>query len=250
MPESGVIKKEVVKVGSNLDLAESAARAFAKIVQESVSTRGVCYVALSGGSTPKLIYNKLVQPEYSTLPWGKIHFFVSDERCVELSSDESNYGNAERLLFSKVDVCAEFLHPPHGQESDPARAAAEYEQEVCRVVNQKNDDVPCFDLIFLGMGPDGHTASLFPGTAALEEQSRLVVENFVPKVNANRITFSFKLLDAARNVIFVVGGKDKAPVIKEIIGEGSTVYPSARVAPTSGNLVWMIDADAASLLNN
>lgn len=249
MPNASSLR-QIVKVASPLDLAERAAQSLARIVDEAVAARGAAFIALSGGSTPKAIYARLCQSDYlQSMPWSKIHFFVSDERCVSLESDESNYGNADRLLFSKLINKPE-LHPPGNQEANPAGSALDYESEVSSIVPSDGTGVPRFDLIFLGMGPDGHTASLFPGTAALAEKERLVVENFVPKVNANRITFTYRLLNAARNVVFVVGGQDKAAVVKEILQDGSVQFPSALVDPLEGNLVWMLDSAAAANLSD
>ena len=250
MPETGLMmNRQMLKAASLNELAESAARVFAEVTTEAIKARGIAYVALSGGSTPKSIYAKLSRQEYcQSIQWDHIHFFVSDERCVALSSEDSNYGNAERLLFDKVPVSHDVLHPLANPELDAAAAALNYEKTILETVPRGSDGVPRFDLIFLGMGPDGHTASLFPGTRALGETARLVVDNFVPKVNANRITFTFSLLNAAANVVFVVAGQDKAGVVGEILGSNSTAYPSGRVRPLHGNLIWMLDEASAARL--
>ncbi len=249
MPESGLMKPEVVRAGSASELADSVASSFAEIITQAVENRGVASVALSGGSTPKAIYNRLVREDYlNSLPWDKINFFVSDERCVPLSSEESNFGNAQRLLLSKIKATPWCLHFPSGQETDAVRAAQAYEKVIIDTVTGGSDAVPRFDLIFLGMGPDGHTASLFPGTKALDESKRLVIENFVPHLDANRITFTYRLLNAARNVIFVVAGEDKSAVVKEILEGSGEKYPAARVTPKEGINTWMLDAAAASKL--
>lgn len=251
MAEQKLIKRQILTVGSTSDLADAAARLFRDLAVQRVAASGAFFVALSGGSTPKAIYNRLVQADLlAEVPWDKIHFFVSDERCVPVSSDESNYGNAERLLLSKVGAKSTNLHPIVAPDGDPAVAASAYEKLVREIVPPGSDGFPRFDLIFLGMGPDGHTASLFPQTRAIGERERAVVENFVPKVNANRITFTFPLLNSAANVVFVVGGKDKAPVLVEILGENSVAYPSGNVMPTDGELVWILDAAAASELKS
>lgn len=251
MAEQKLIKRQILAVGSTADLADAAARQFCDLAVQRVAASGTFFVALSGGSTPKAIYNRLVQADLlAQVPWEKIHFFVSDERCVPVSSDESNYGNAERLLLSKVGAKSTNLHPIVAPDGAPAVAAAAYEKLVREIVPPGSDGFPRFDLIFLGMGPDGHTASLFPQTRAIGERERAVVENFVPKVNANRITFTFPLLNSAANVVFVVGGKDKAPVLVEILGENSVAYPSGKVMPTDGKLVWILDSAAASELKS
>lgn len=251
MADPKLLKRQIVPVATKADLAETAARLFVELANASIASKGTFYVALSGGSTPKAIYNRLAEPDLiAAVPWDKIHFFVSDERCVPTSSDESNYGNAERLLLSKVKVNSANLHPIIAAEGDAAVAAVAYEKLVKEIVPQGPDGFPRFDLIFLGMGPDGHTASLFPQTHAIGERERAVVENFVPKVNANRITFTFPLLNSAANVVFVVGGEDKAPVLVEILGENSVAYPSGNVMPTDGKLVWILDAAAASKLKS
>jgi 6-phosphogluconolactonase len=249
MPESGVIKQEIVRVPGAGSLADEAAQFFVRVVTEAVNARGVCHVALSGGSTPKAMYARLCSEDLvNSVQWDKVHFYVSDERCVVSSSEDSNYGNADRLMLSVVKVAPGNCHPIQGPDKDPAVAARNYEDLIKETVTQTRAEIPVFDLIFLGMGPDGHTASLFPGTKALQETQRLVVENFVPKVSANRITFTYKLINQAAVVAFVVGGADKAGVVKEILQGNEKKYPSALVAPEFGRLVWILDAAASSQL--
>ncbi|MBY0357405.1 MAG: 6-phosphogluconolactonase [Candidatus Obscuribacterales bacterium] len=249
MTDNSGCQSQITVCPDKSDLAIQAAKHFVQNAVKAVAAKGQCYVALSGGSTPKLLYKELCKPEISQLiPWAQIHFFVSDERCVPESSDESNFGNAKRLLFDLVPVNQANLHPCLDPGKDPARSASALETLIKKTVPLNGDGLPSFDLIWLGMGPDGHTASLFPDTLALQEKVRLVKENFVPKVEASRITFTYKLINQAKTVIFLVSGSDKAQVLSEILSAKKN-YPAADVCPIDGELVWLLDKEAASQLS-
>lgn len=232
------------------ELADKAARHFAKLVNSIAGEKGQVTVALSGGSTPKALYERLVQADLAqVIPWNKIQFFVSDERCVPHESEESNYGNALRLLLNPMNVASAHAHPTQDQDKDAGVSATTYEIEVRTFVNAGKNGVPAFDIIFLGMGPDGHTASLFPGTAGLEEARRLVIMNHVEKLNSDRVTFTFPLLNSASHVIFLVGGSDKAGVLKEVFANAGK-YPCERVQPVQGDVIWFLDEAAAVQLQS
>jgi 6-phosphogluconolactonase len=157
-----------------------------------VAARGRAIVALSGGSTPKKMGELLARPEFaSRVPWGETDLFWGDERWVPLASSESNAGEARRAFLDAVPAPPERIHPVATDLASPVRAAEAYEAEIRRVAGTV-EGIPVFDLVLLGMGDDGHTASLFPGTAALHERDRLVVENFVPKLGVDRITFTYR----------------------------------------------------------
>lgn len=237
-----------------VEIGEEAAKLFEEVVGR---TKRTC-VALSGGNTPKALYNRLCQPDYAGgLCWNKIHFFLSDERCVPHSSEESNYGNANRLLLKKVGVPDSCTHPTIGQDKDPEISALDYEESVKAIVsatnyeNGESSSIPSFDLILLGMGPDGHTASLFPDTEALQVTDRLVVSNFVPKFDSSRITFTFSLINAAKNIVILAAGSDKAPAIKSVIMDKEKSLPIERISALNSKVIWVIDEAAASdLLKN
>ena len=214
-----------------------------RIVELSHSHRSspVC-VALSGGSTPKRLYEVLAAPPYfDRADWRHLEFFFSDERSVPPDHPDSNYGMAAKWLLSKIPSPA---HRMLAEEGD----AEGYEQLVRSRVPGRTDAVPAFDLILLGMGNDGHTASLFPGTRALEECERLVVMNDVPQLRTKRMTFTYPLLNAAKRIWVLIAGADKREIVarcSEARARGEKTYPVVGVEPVDGELVWWLDEAAA-----
>ncbi len=231
------------------ELFAAAAEEVVRIANQSVAERGRFTIALSGGSTPKSLFNLLASNAKASLPWDRTFFFWSDERHVGPDDPDSNYHMANQAMLSKVPVPAGNVFRMPAENPDAAAAAQAYEQTV-RKFFQMESGVPQFDLILLGMGPDGHTASLFPGTAALQEKSKLVVANWVEKLETHRLSFTLPLINAAREVSFLVGGMDKASVLKTVLEENAPEdqYPSKLVNPTQGKLIWFIDRAAASAL--
>lgn len=230
------------------ELSKVAADDFVKIVNEAIARTGRATVGLSGGHTPPLLYERLTSEAYKKLvDWKKVHFFISDERCVPEDSKDSNWGNAQRQLFNKLHVPAENLHPLQNQDIDPKGAAEKYEEELKKFFDLKPGELPRFDLIQLGMGPDGHTASLFPGSKALSEKKRAVVDNFVDKSETWRITFTFSVLNEAGNIMFMVEGQEKSHVLSEVLQgtSGAPQYPVQNVTPHDGKIVWFVDRAAA-----
>ena len=238
-------KIEVAESPSALN--EAVAKHFVRMTTAAASARGRCAVAFSGGSTPKGMYRTLAyEPFRSRVPWSQIEFFWSDERHVPADHAESNYRMAAETLLSKVPVRLEQIHRMHTEMADATLAAQAYEDEI-RAAFGEADTLPRFDLILLGLGPDGHTASLFPGTSALAERRRLVVADWVPSLGAYRITMTLPLLNAARAVVFIVSGAAKAPIVREVLRPSapSRDLPSRLVVPTDGDLSWMLDRAAA-----
>ncbi len=233
------------------ELFEEAAEETIRLAAEAVSARGRFTVALSGGSTPKGLFNLLATNGRATLPWDRTFFFWGDERHVPPTDSDSNYRMANETLLSKVPVPPGNVFRIAAENPDAAAAAAAYEQTLRKFFETDAPAVPRFDLILLGMGPDGHTASLFPGTAGLQEKSRLVIANWVEKLKAYRLSFTFPVLNAARNVDFLVGGTDKASVLRSVLeddGAGEP-YPAKLVRPNDGRLIWFLDRAAASGLS-
>ena len=227
------------------ELADAAARDFARRAAEFIAEHGRFTVALAGGSTPRVVY-ELLASEYggaADLDWSRVHAFFGDERTVPPEDEDSNYRMARETLLDHVPVGS--VHRMRG-ELPPEEAAAEYEAELRGFFG---DGLPHFDLIMLGIGPDGHTASLFPQTSALEVMDRLVTANTVPKLETERITLTVPVINAARAVAFLVAGEDKAQALREILeGDGDPhVYPAKFVQP-DGDLTWMMDRAAAGLL--
>ena len=202
-------------------------------------------VALSGGSTPKLMFQILAEQFRDQVSWPEIQFFWSDERHVPPDHSESNYRMANEALLSHVPVVAENVHRVHSENPDAAAAASEYEQTICDVTKQS---LPRLDLIFLGLGTDGHTASIFPGSEVLEETTRLVAAPYVEKFKSYRITMTLPLLNNGAAVVFLVSGAEKAQIVKDVFKNGHR-YPAQAVKPTQGELIWMLDEEAAAYLS-
>ncbi len=202
--------------------------------EAAIAARGVFRIALSGGNTPRPVYEALAGVK---TPWANWEITFGDERCVPPDSDQSNYRMAREALFDRIDIPSKNILRLRG-EDDPATAAADYQKELlARSEHYRHD------LILLGMGDDGHTASLFPGTEALTVTNRLVVANYVPKFSTHRLTFTYPLLNAARHVCFLVNSIGKEAVLQEVFG-GHSSYPSAAVAPTDGRVTWLLGGGA------
>jgi 6-phosphogluconolactonase len=230
----------------------AAAEALAQQAAQTIEAWGRFALVLSGGSTPRRLYQILAQEPYrSGIEWNKIHFFWGDERCVPPDHADSNFALAWRELLEGLKLPAANLHRMRAEEADLHLAACDYQKEIATAFDSWPFAAPpSFDLVFLGMGPDGHTASLFPHTQALAPTTHWVVANHVPKLNANRLTMTPTLLNRAKAVYFLAAGADKASVLKEVL-EGPADpqrLPSQLIAPESGNLVWLVDEAAATQL--
>jgi len=239
---------EIRTLSTPQELSAAAAEEVVIAANEAVGQRGKFTIALSGGSTPKNLFNLLATNARNSLPWNQTFFFWGDERHVPPSDPDSNYRMADETMLSKVPVPPANVFRIPAENPDASTAAAAYEQMLRKFFNVEAGQVPQFDLILLGMGPDGHTASLFPGTEALHEKSKLVVANWVEKLKAYRITLTLPVLNAARRVVFLAGGTDKAAALHEVLeGEGpGEQHPAKLVRPTNGKLIWLIDRAAAS----
>jgi 6-phosphogluconolactonase len=228
-------------------LAEEAARQFQSAAKESIAARGAFKVALSGGSTPCALHERLTKAPFRRgIEWKRTLFFFGDERCVPPDSDRSNYRMARRTLFEPLGMREERAFRIRG-EDPPKRAAEEYEG----ILEEQfpGERRPRFDLILLGLGADGHTASLFPGTRALSVRDRSVAANWVPQVGSWRVTLTYPALNAARRIVFLVAGAEKAAVAAAIIGKrSSSAFPAARVRPRQGSLLWLLDEEAGAYL--
>jgi 6-phosphogluconolactonase len=217
------------------DFLTDAAALIERAADIAIFERGEFRLALSGGNTPRPVYQALAKHRDA---WSRWVFTFGDERCVPPESDQSNYRMAKEALFDHVPVPAENILRIRG-EADPAVAAQEYEDELRKRAGEHG--IFRHDLLLLGMGDDGHTASLFPGTEALGITDRWVVSNFVPKFDTHRITMTYPLLNAARHVCFLVNSKGKDAILEEVFS-GKSDYPSAQVRPSQGNLTWMLGA--------
>ncbi len=227
----------------------TVARLFKRVVNEAVRDHGHCSVALAGGTTPRALYQELAAHVFDAdVPWQEAEVFFGDERDVPHDHIESNYHMAQRALLDHVPISPDRVHPMPADAEDLETAAGEYEQTVRSLVPGEGDGPPRFDLILLGMGGDGHTASLFPRTEAVDETERLIVSQHVPILGRHRMTFTFPLINAARHVILLVTGDDKAEAVVGLLSDDPqqrAEVPAARVSPTDGQLTIILDAQAA-----
>jgi 6-phosphogluconolactonase len=233
-------------------LAQQAAEMFISTVRDAVDRSGTATVALSGGSTPRQMGQLLAREGYrERVPWEELHVFWGDERWVPLDAPESNAGEAKRAFLDLVGIPAANVHPFETEGLSPEESASHYESLIRSVV-ESHVGTPAFDLILLGMGDDGHTASLFPGTDAISERDRLVVSQFVPKLNTTRLTMTPPLLNAGHNVVFLAAGAGKASRLADVLDRPIDVdrLPAQVIRPKAGGPVWLVDVAAAASLFN
>ena len=229
---------------SKKELAFISAQFLVNLADKAIKTKGRFSVALSGGSTPKLLYESIVENFKTSVDWSKVDFFWSDERYVPLNHSDSNMKPAFDNLLNPLKIKQQNIHLIDTMLSDPAEAAKKYQDDILEYYNNG----PQIDLILLGLGDDGHTASLFPGTKALEEKDKLVAANWVQKFQSWRVTFTFPLLNRAKNILFIASGENKADVVKDILENKNNSHPAARVLPENGDLFWYLDKEASSQL--
>ena len=230
-------------------LARAAAEEVVRVLSDAIRNRDRATIALSGGSTPKALYRLLASDESfrSRMPWSAIHFFWGDERHVPPDHAESNYRMAREAMLDLVPVPPENVHRIYAEEKDAERAATEHEAELRSFFALKTDEWPRFDLVLMGLGPEGHTASLFPGSPAITESSRLVVAPWVEAHDTFRITMTPPVFNHGAEVLFLVSGEEKAPAVRAVLeGERDPeLVPAQVVRPVDGKLLWMLDRAAA-----
>jgi 6-phosphogluconolactonase len=235
------------------EIACRAAADVVRIANEAATARGVFTIALSGGSTPKTLYTLLAEhPSLrNSLAWDKMKLFFGDERHVGPGHADSNFQMAYDAMLSKAALKAEQIHRIKGEYPDTAQAAREYEEVILREFDLQAGDFPRFDLVLLGMGSEGHTLSLFPGTQALHDTEHIVTRNWVGKLYTERITFTARTANNARNIIFMIAGVDKACALKGVL-EGPhepDQLPAQMIQPANGTLSWLVDEAAGSMLS-
>jgi len=233
-------------------ITRRAADEFVKAAAQAIAKKGVFVIAFAGGSTPKALYALLADdPAYrSKIAWDKLRVFFGDERHVPPDSSESNFHMASEAIFSKGVLKSEQITRIKGEYPDTEKAALEYEQALKDYFHLKDGEYPRFDLVLLGMGEEGHTLSLFPGTKALKETRRIVVHNWVGKFYTERITLTATAANHANQVMFLITRADKAPALKAVL-EGPyepEQLPAQYIQPLNGNALWLIDRDAAKML--
>jgi 6-phosphogluconolactonase len=229
---------------------DGAAAFIAGLATESIAVRGRFTLALAGGGTPRPVYARLAAADHAAhIDWGKVYVFFSDERCVSPDDAASNYRMAREALLDHVPLPPANIHRMRG-EADPALAALAYEQDLHRLF--RTSELPAFDLICLGMGDDGHTASLFPGTAALREHDRWMVAHYVEAMLAWRLTFTAALINAARCVVFLVEGAGKSETLWRVLAGPyqPNVLPAQLIQLLNGQTHWLVDAAAAARIQS
>jgi 6-phosphogluconolactonase len=232
-------------------MAESLAEEFYRHVLNQFMTRNNLYIALSGGNTPLMFFEVLSDfnsQKKNKIDWKKLHFFWGDERCVSHDDPESNYGNANNVLFSKIDIPQKNIYPVNG-ENDPITECENYANLIKKNV-PFSSGTPVFDWIFLGIGDDGHTASLFPNQMNLLSSEKICELAIHPETGQKRITLTGKTINMAKRITFLATGKDKQEVVKHILNREAPAkkYPAAKIAPEKGRLDWYLDAVAAELI--
>jgi 6-phosphogluconolactonase len=233
---------------SKEELFRVAADTFCAIGSQAIRERGKYTVALSGGSTPRGLHQELVTNFSQRLPWDKVFFFWGDERHVPPDFPESNFRMAKETLLSRLPIPAENIFRMPGELPDANQAAIIYEQTLREFLRPPSGQFPRFDFILLGIGSDGHTVSLFPGTKALEEKQHFVVGNWVEQHSTWRITLTYPVLNSAANVMFLVEGSGKAEIVRKALKDPSANLPCQAVRPENGELIWCLDQGAAARL--
>lgn len=241
-------KQTIIIESSASDLARKGAEIFSRAAKENIGVRGRFAVAISGGSTPRDMHRLLgKEPFLSDIQWDKTDIFWVDERCVPVNDKANNYGTARKDFLDRVPIPNGHIHPMP-QASSPEAASLLYQQELMNYFKPEGDKFPLFDLISLGIGTDGHTASLFPGQSSLKERQKWVVAVKGGKPNAIRLTMTYSVLNSGRQIVLMASGKEKAGIIKKALQGNKSNLPAQLIQPLKGTLVWLLDREAASLL--
>jgi 6-phosphogluconolactonase len=247
--EAALKESQLVVFGDSKALVSALALKIFEESEKAIKERGVFTLSLSGGSTPKALYEHLASKYKEKLQWSKILFFLGDERCVAHDDKDSNFKMITTAMFSQAAVPPTNIFPTVDQDTDPELSASKYHKSMIDAFKVPINTVPVFDFVLLGLGPDGHTASLFPESKALTEEKHTFVANWVDKFNSYRLTSTYPLLNAARHVVFLVSGDGKAEIMKSIFSASEVKYPAQKVRPTSGKVEWYVDKPAVALLN-
>ncbi|KAF4515944.1 hypothetical protein B566_EDAN000181 [Ephemera danica] len=240
---------EILVCQPGQDWLDKACGLFRDIAAQAIQSHGHCVIALSGGSTPRALYGALTSTKWKThYQWDRMIFLFGDERGVPPDHPDSNYGLALEALFRPLGIGPPQVHRMKGESADLSLAAADYERTVRALTHCSPPAIPRLDVVLLGLGEDGHTASLFPGTSALSERSHLVAVGHSPKGISSRLTLTLGVINRATVVLFLVTGAGKAPTVRAVLQsqtQAERTLPAAQVKPDSGRLVWVLD-DAAS----
>ena len=242
-----------IRIHSDSQAAAEAAAAFVlEVGQEAIRTKGRFCIAISGGTTPETLYRALTSPAFvDRFDWSRTTFFFSDERCVPPNDPRSNYALANKSLFTPLKITPSQVYRMTGESNDPPAAAHEYEQQLHLAMKTSPSAQPSLDLILLGLGEDGHTASLFPGAPVLRDHQRLIAATQSPKDPPNRLTMTFAAINRASVILFLVAGAAKAGAVRAILDpktEAERQLPASLVEPEEGRLIWFLDRAAAAEL--
>jgi len=242
--------KGSLNVFGNVDeLVNGALGLITDHLAKAICERGIATMVLSGGKTPRSVYEKMGGMELGNrIEWKKVHLFWGDERCVPPYMPESNYHMVKQTLLAHIVIPEENIHRIEAERS-PHDAAQRYELEVRRFFGISEGKKPVFDLVLLGLGEDGHTASLFPGNSAVSDHDRLVVAPYVENLTTHRVTLTLQVINNAEAVIFLVSGASKSAILRDVLEDSTPRYPAQLVNPASGNLLWLVDREAASLVH-
>lgn len=246
---SKINKADIFVFDDNEGVADFAVKKWLKISSQAIAEKGRFMAALSGGKTPVSFYKRLAASK-DILSWDRTHLFLADERFVPPSHRESNYGLIEKHLLRQVSILDENVHRIQTEGITLEQSARRYEEDIRRFFRTEGGSVPQFDLIVLGIGEDGHTASLFPGKPSLNERTRLAIPVIAEKSPGERITLTLPVINNASKIIFLVSGRAKAKVMKEIMEDQQGSLPVSRVHPKQGIVYFLIDKQAASLLSD
>ena len=239
------MEPEIKIVADASELSRVGAAEFEHVARNAVMARERFTVCLSGGSTPRGLHSQLARVA-GRLPWDKFYFFWGDERHVPPDDKDSNYRMARETLLSQAPIPPDHVFRMHAEETDAGRVAEEYEQTIRIFFALKAGELPRFDLVLLGLGPDGHTASLFPGSPALQERSRLVAANWVQKLGQYRLTLTAPVINNAAEVIFLVSGEEKTAALQSVLYSDAPAeqFPAKLIQPVKGRLIWLVDRAA------
>lgn len=231
---------------TQFDLFLEATKSIVTTLRNGIRAMGSVSLVLSGGATPRGVYDLLATEGFSSqIEWAKVHIFWGDERCVPPHAPDSNYRMANDVLIRKISIPMTNVHRIPA-ERPPQEAAQMYQHEIKSLFQLREKELPRFTVVLLGLGTDGHTASLFPNTSALQERTKFVTEVFVESLKAPRITMTLPVINNAQNIIILVSGKGKAGILSAVIDVDVPQFPVNMIDPTSGSLSWMVDRDAAS----
>ena len=246
------MKPELYVLDTASAFSETAADRFMEASICAIKQKSIITVALSGGGTPRFLYEALARkPRRNMIPWQYVHLFWGDERCVPPDHPESNFKMANDVLLKKIRIPEENIHRIKG-EANPEKEARRYAEEIQRIVPRGLTGIPRFDRVFLGLGSDGHTASLFPGSSALEENESICTTAKHPMTGQNRITLTLPVINSAARVCFLVPGVEKSGIVAKVLGHhgDDLLLPASRVNLVDGLLEWYLDIPSASLIRD